>query len=68
VVFEADNALIVHDMDSEVIFPYKQKHMRRIFAAFESMLLSNCPALVEHDAQSLAQNWGSNPSHLERSA
>ncbi len=38
VVFEADNALIVHDMDSAVTFPYKSKHMRRIFTAFQDML------------------------------
>lgn len=38
VVFEADNALIVHDMDSEAVFPYKRRHMRRIFRAFEDML------------------------------
>ncbi|WP_422050352.1 ATP-grasp domain-containing protein [Shimia sp.] len=38
VVFEADNALIVHDMDSDAIFPYKSKHMHEIFASFEAML------------------------------
>lgn len=38
VVFEADNALIVHDMDSAVTFPYKSRHMQRIFSAFQEML------------------------------
>ena len=38
VVFEADNALIVHDMDCETTFPYKKRHMHRIFSAFEAML------------------------------
>lgn len=38
VVFEADNALIVHDMDPEAVFPYKRPHMQRIFAAFEALL------------------------------
>ncbi|UWQ11268.1 hypothetical protein K3X41_00770 [Aliiroseovarius crassostreae] len=42
VVFEADNALIVHDMDCDTTFPYKPPHMQRIFAAFEEMLLKNC--------------------------
>lgn len=42
VVFEAENALIVHDMDSEAVFPYKQKHMRYIFDAFADMLRRNC--------------------------
>lgn len=38
VVFEADNALIVHDMDSDVVFPYKRQQMQKIFAAFVDML------------------------------
>jgi len=38
VVFEADNALIVHDMDNDLIFPYKKAHMHAVFAAFEAML------------------------------
>ena len=38
VVFEADNALIVHDMDCQTVFPYKTKAMRQIFTAFEDML------------------------------
>ncbi|GAA6182146.1 hypothetical protein NBRC116594_35840 [Shimia sp. NS0008-38b] len=42
VVFEADNALIVHDMDSSAVFPYKSFHMQRIFTAFESMLIASC--------------------------
>jgi len=42
IVFEADNALIVHDMDPEDIFPYKGRHMRRIFKAFEAMLRDAC--------------------------
>lgn len=42
VVFEADNALIVHDMDCKETFPYKAQHMQNIFTAFEAMLLRNC--------------------------
>lgn len=39
IVFEADNALIVHDMDPGMIFPpYKSQHMQRIFTAFKAML------------------------------
>lgn len=37
-VFEADNALIVHDMDPPDVFPYKVRHMRRLFAGFQEML------------------------------
>ncbi|MEL7105461.1 MAG: hypothetical protein AAGM21_06050 [Pseudomonadota bacterium] len=42
VVFEADNALIVHNMDCRATFPYKEQHMRAIFAAFETMLVGRC--------------------------
>jgi hypothetical protein len=33
-VFEADNAMIVHNMDPPDIFPYKAPQMRKIFEAF----------------------------------
>ena len=49
VLFEADNALIVHDMDSKLLFPYKSPHMQRIFAAFQQMLLKCCDGEAEHD-------------------
>lgn len=38
-VFEADTAAIVHLMEDPATFPYKQQHMRRVFEAFEAMLL-----------------------------
>ncbi len=38
VVFEADNALIVHDMDPKDVFPYKSPQMKKVFAAFANML------------------------------
>ncbi len=37
-LFEADTSLIVHNMDSPVDFPYKDRHMRSLFAAFQAML------------------------------
>lgn len=37
-VFEADNAAIVHDMDPVSLFPYKAPQMRKVFAAFVAML------------------------------
>lgn len=37
-VFEADAEAIVHLMDSPDLFPYKPPQMRRVFAAFGSML------------------------------
>lgn len=38
VVFEADNALIVHDMDPPDVFPYKGAPMGRAFRAFGNLL------------------------------
>lgn len=37
-VFEADTGLVVHNMDSPEIFPYKDRHMRALFDAFREML------------------------------
>jgi hypothetical protein len=37
-VFEADNAAIVHNMDPPAIFPYKAPQMRKVFDAFIAML------------------------------
>ncbi|MBI1171018.1 tetratricopeptide repeat-containing protein [bacterium] len=37
-VFELDVAMIVHDMDSEALFPYKKPAMRKLFAAFVAAL------------------------------
>lgn len=38
VLFEADNALLVHDMDPPHIYPYKKRHMHALFSAFQEML------------------------------
>jgi hypothetical protein len=37
-VFEADVALVAHDMDPPEIYPYKGPQMRKLFAAFYDML------------------------------
>jgi hypothetical protein len=37
-VFEADVALIVHNMDPEEVYPYKKPAMRKLFAAFVAAL------------------------------
>jgi hypothetical protein len=37
-LFEADVAMIVHDLDDEGLFPYKKPAMRRLFAGFETAL------------------------------
>jgi len=37
-VFEADTAMIVHDMDSPELYPYKAPAMRKLFAAFQDMI------------------------------
>lgn len=38
-IFEMDHVMVVHAMDPEHLFPYKQVHMRKIRQAFESFLL-----------------------------
>ncbi|GAA4011815.1 RimK family alpha-L-glutamate ligase [Actimicrobium antarcticum] len=37
-IFEVDNAMIVHDMDPEGMFPYKKPVMRKVFDAFRQLL------------------------------
>ncbi len=37
-VFEVDNAAIVHDFDDRALYPYKRPAMRRIFTAFQEMI------------------------------
>jgi hypothetical protein len=37
-LFEADVAMIVHAMDPPDLFPYKGPQMRKVFAAFQTML------------------------------
>jgi hypothetical protein len=37
-VFEIDNAMIIHAMDSEELYGYKRPAMQRVFAAFRTML------------------------------
>jgi hypothetical protein len=37
-VFEADVAAIIHDMDDPALFPYKSAAMRRCFAAFAALI------------------------------
>ena len=37
-LFEADVAMIVHNMDPPDLFPYKQPQMRKVFGAFTEML------------------------------
>jgi hypothetical protein len=37
-IFEADTAMIVHDMDPPDIYPYKAPAMKQLFAAFQAMI------------------------------
>ena len=37
-IFEVDNAMVVHAMDSEAMFPYKKPAMQKVFTAFRQML------------------------------
>jgi glutathione synthase/RimK-type ligase-like ATP-grasp enzyme len=38
-VFEVDSSAVVHAMDPAETFPYKQKQIQKVFAAFRSMLV-----------------------------
>ncbi len=44
-IFEAGTAMIVHSLDPVDIFPYKLRHMEKIFVAFESMLRRKADAI-----------------------
>lgn len=48
VVFEADNALIVHDMDPHEVFPYKRPQMKKVYSAFAGMIRSRCAGQSVH--------------------
>jgi len=37
-IFEADTAMIVHDMDPPALYPYKGPQMQKVFKAFRDML------------------------------
>ena len=45
-IFEACTALVVHDMDPPAMFPYKSRHMQRLFAAFRSLLTERASEYV----------------------
>jgi glutathione synthase/RimK-type ligase-like ATP-grasp enzyme len=38
-IFEIDNAMVVHAMDTEELFPYKQHYMQKVKNAFREFLL-----------------------------
>ena len=40
-IFEVGNAMIAHDLDCKVTFPYKSAPMRRLFAAFQRMIAAH---------------------------
>ncbi|MBO6814108.1 MAG: hypothetical protein JJ891_04560 [Rhizobiaceae bacterium] len=62
VVFEADNAMIAHDMDPVDIYPYKGPAMRNMFKAFETMLAKRSVAgstepQVQSNEPSSGRRW-----------
>ncbi len=38
-IFEIDHTMVVHAMDPEHLFPYKQSHMKKVKTAFRDLLL-----------------------------
>ena len=45
-IFEADTGMIVHDMDSVDLFPYKPPQMRKVFAAFHRAIATRATHTV----------------------
>ena len=39
-IFEADTAMIIHDMDPPDLYPYKRPAMAKLFAAFQALIAS----------------------------
>jgi hypothetical protein len=37
-IFEADVAMIIHDLDPPGLYPYKKRQMKAVFDAFEAFL------------------------------
>lgn len=47
-VFEVGNSMVVHNLDSPQLFPYKQPQMQKLFAGFKRMLESR---IARHHSQ-----------------
>lgn len=50
-VFEADVAMVIHDMDPPDLFPYKGPQMKKVFRAFEQMLEAAAHRIPEKGVQ-----------------
>ena len=53
-IFEADVAMIVHDLDPADLYPYKKAQMQRVFDAFEALLRSTAAAAATPERRSLS--------------
>lgn len=51
-IFEVGNAMILHSMDPEHVFPYKAGQMKKLFGAFQAMLRAR--ALADHSSAEVA--------------
>src|SRR5206468_1835924 len=49
-VFEVDNAAIVHALDDPKLYPYKAPAMQKIFAAFRAMLVGRSNQVPSDEA------------------
>ena len=49
-VFEADHIMVVHAMDPEHLFPYKQRHMQKLKNAFRDFLFRRAADRTHQDA------------------
>ena len=46
-VFELDNAMLVHDTDAPEVYPYKHPQMRRLFDAFRALLIRSARRVAD---------------------
>jgi hypothetical protein len=53
-LFEVDVAMVVHDMDSAELYPYKKPAMRKLFDAFLDMIEARSRMAVPAPGQSIA--------------
>ena len=65
-VFEADVAAIVHDMDPPDIFPYKPPQMRKKFAAFQAMLAAGPAPMPDTPPRSSRPQRSGEPGPRDR--
>ncbi len=57
VLFEAETAMIIHNLDSPALYPYKQPQMVRVFRAFGAMIERASLATCANPVGCLGHDW-----------